>query len=234
MQYFSDASRNKKSSGKQNGKKKQSKKEKASKYGKKRDLYGDSSSAFIDDPNDISVSISNPQQSEIYGQMLVNACAKSINDVYAEGIYGSVPDGIRSLVSNFPPENIYGGNNLRPEQSFGSTLPSENIYGNRSAGDVLAPENIYGGNNLRPEQLMGNIIPPENIYVNPSAGNILVAETLYRGNNFPPETIYVTVHPSESIHGGSQKGIYGSNVNTLSVNNYPGGVTSENLYGTYY
>ena len=83
----------------------------------------------------------------------------------------------------------------------------ENIYGNRSVINILPPENIYGNPSV------GHFAPPENIYGNPSVGHFA-----------PPENIY----------GVMQEEIYGPNVNTLSVHSYPGGVTTENLYGTHY
>ena len=188
----------------------------------------------MDDPHDLSVSLPNPEPEEIYGQALLNAYAKSVMDMCS----------------------IYGGSiySTRPENIYGNILRPENIYGNPSVGNIAQPENIYGGNNLRPDRSVDNILSPENIYGNPSMGNIAQPENVYGGNNLPPENIYgnpsvgnmissENIYGSrsvgnilrpENIYGAMQEEIYGPAVNTLSVHNYPGGVTSENLYGTHY
>ncbi len=192
--YFPDNSQTKTSSRKKKRKQKSSKNNKTAKEknGKKRDSSDDSLSESIDEPRDILASSLNPKPEEIYGQALLNAYAKSVAEVCS--IYGGSIYGTR-------PENIYGN------RSVGNILPPENIYGNPSSMcSILPPENIYGNPS------MGHFAPPENIYGNPSVGHFA-----------PPENIY----------GVMQEEIYGPNVNTLSVHSYPGGVTTENLYGTH-
>ncbi|XP_028418355.1 uncharacterized protein LOC114543665 [Dendronephthya gigantea] len=211
---------------------------------KGRTAKDDSYSESIYNPGHISVSLPNPEQGEIYGQVLLNAYAKSLMDmqsIYGGSTYGTRPVeniyGNRSVVNIPPPGNIYGGNNLLPE----------NIYGNRSVVNIPSPGNIYGG---------GNNLVPENIYGNLSVGNFVPPEDIYGGNNLVPESIYGNLSmgnfvPPENIYGDLSVGtinrpgdrqnscavmpeeIYGPNVNTLSVHNYPSSVTSENLYGTH-
>ena len=111
-------------------------------------------------------------------------------------------------------QSIYGGSTY-------CTRPVENIYGNRSVVNILPPGSIYGDNNLLPENIYGsptasNFLPPENIYGNPSVSTI----------NRPGDR--------QNSRGGMPEEIYGPNINTLSIHNYPGGVTSECLYGTQY
>ena len=283
---FSDVSQSKRTSQKKKKKQKSKQKKRSKgKSGTERDLYEDSFSESIDDPNDMSVSLPNPQPEEIYGQVLLNAYVKSVMDIYGGSICSSRPENLygnpsvgnslrpeenisransirpgQSVGNMLLPENIYGspsvgnivipenisrGNSIRPGQSVGNILATENIYGNPSVGNIFAPENIYGspsvgnivrpenlsrGNSIRPGQSVGNILAPENIYGNPSMGNIVQPENIYGhpsvGNILAPENIYGINYPQENIYGG----IYG---NTLSVHNYPGAVTAENLYGTH-
>ena len=135
-------------------------------------------------------------------------------EIYGQALLNAYAKSVMDMCS------IYGGSiySTRPENIYGNILSPENIYGNPSVGNIAQPENVYGGNNL----------PPENIYGNPSVGNMIPSENIYGsrsvGNILRPENIY----------GVMQEEIYGPAVNTLSVHNYPGGVTSENLYGTHY
>ena len=297
---FSDVSQSKRTSQKKKKKQKSKQKKRSKgKSGTERDLYEDSFSESIDDPNDMSVSLPNPQPEEIYGQVLLNAYVKSVMDIYGGSICSSRPENLygnpsvgnslrpenisransirpgQSVGNMLLPENIYGspsvgnivgpenisrGNSIRPGQSVGNILAPENIYGNQSLGNILATENIYGnpsvsnilapeniygspfvgnivrpenisrGNSIRPGQSVGNILAPENIYGNPSVGSIVQSENIYGhpsvGNILATENIYGINYPQENIYGG----IYG---NTLSVRNYPGAVTAENLYGTH-
>ena len=147
----------------------------------------------------------------------------SFDDTLAESIDN--PGNTQVSTPNPYPQDIYGQVLLNAIYggSIYSTRPAS-IYGNRSVGNILPPENMYVANNLLPGPSIGNLPPPENIYGNPHVGNI----ALPYGN-----TSVGSIIPPVNINGVMQEDIYGSNVNTLSVHNYPGCVTSENLYGRH-
>ena len=212
---FSDVSESKRTSQKKKKKQKSKQKKRSKgKSGTERDLYEDSFSESIDDPNDMSVPLPNPQPEEIYGQVLLNAYVKSVMDIYDGSICSSRPEnlyGNPSVGNSLRPENISGANSIRPGQSLGNMLLPENIYGSPSVGNIVGPENISRGNSIRPGQSVGNILAPENIYGNQSVGNILAPENIYGnqsvGNILATENIYGNPSVSNIL---APENIYGS------------------------